>query len=65
MRVKGVVWLGTRTEAFDEMRDFFLSVRTTAIAGRTSARPTGTCTSSPSSRDTRRTTPNLRSRAPR
>ncbi len=26
MRVKGVVWLGTRTEAFDEMRDFFLEI---------------------------------------
>ena len=26
MRVKGIVWLGTRTERFDEMRDFFLDL---------------------------------------
>jgi Glyoxalase/Bleomycin resistance protein/Dioxygenase superfamily len=26
MRVKGIVWLGTRTERFDEMRDFLLQI---------------------------------------
>jgi hypothetical protein len=26
MRVKGIVWLGTRTERFDEMREFFLRI---------------------------------------
>jgi hypothetical protein len=26
MRVKGIVWLGTRTERFDEMREFFLGI---------------------------------------
>jgi hypothetical protein len=26
MRVKGIVWLGTRTERFDEMREFFLEI---------------------------------------
>jgi glyoxalase/bleomycin resistance protein/dioxygenase superfamily protein len=26
MRVKGIVWLGTRTERFDEMRKFFLDI---------------------------------------
>jgi hypothetical protein len=26
MRVKGIVWLGTRTERFDEMRKFFLEI---------------------------------------
>jgi glyoxalase/bleomycin resistance protein/dioxygenase superfamily protein len=32
MRVKGIVWLGTRTERFDEMREFFL--RITGVAPR-------------------------------
>ena len=26
MRVKGIAWLGTRTERFDEMREFFLEI---------------------------------------
>jgi catechol 2,3-dioxygenase-like lactoylglutathione lyase family enzyme len=26
MRVKGIVWLGTRTERFDEMREFFREI---------------------------------------
>ena len=26
MRIKGVVWLGTRTERFDEMRNFLLEI---------------------------------------
>jgi hypothetical protein len=26
MRVKGIVWLGTRTERFDEMREFLLEI---------------------------------------
>jgi hypothetical protein len=33
MRVKGIVWLGTRTERFDEMREFFLEI--TGIARET------------------------------
>jgi hypothetical protein len=32
MRVKGIVWLGTRTERFDEMREFFLEI--TGVAPR-------------------------------
>jgi glyoxylase I family protein len=32
MRVKGIVWLGTRTERFDEMRKFFLDI--TGVAPR-------------------------------
>jgi hypothetical protein len=32
MRVKGIVWLGTRTERFDEMREFFVEI--TGIAPR-------------------------------
>jgi hypothetical protein len=32
MRVKGIVWLGMRTERFDEMRDFFLEI--TGVAPR-------------------------------
>ena len=32
MRIKGVVWLGTRTERFDEMREFFLEI--TGVAPR-------------------------------
>lgn len=26
MRIKGIAWLGTRTERFDEMREFFLHI---------------------------------------
>jgi glyoxalase/bleomycin resistance protein/dioxygenase superfamily protein len=26
MRIKGIVWLGTRTERFDEMREFFAKI---------------------------------------
>jgi hypothetical protein len=32
MRVKGIVWLGTRTERFDEMREFFREI--TGVAPR-------------------------------
>ncbi|HET7855174.1 MAG TPA: VOC family protein [Gaiellaceae bacterium] len=32
MRVKGIVWLGTRTERFDEMREFFVEI--TGVAPR-------------------------------
>jgi hypothetical protein len=32
MRVKGIVWLGMRTERFDEMREFFLEI--TGVAPR-------------------------------
>jgi hypothetical protein len=32
MRVKGIAWLGTRTERFDEMREFFLEI--TGVAPR-------------------------------
>ncbi|HET8873922.1 MAG TPA: VOC family protein [Gaiellaceae bacterium] len=32
MRIKGIVWLGMRTERFDEMREFFLDI--TGVAPR-------------------------------